>query len=131
MAITVGILGQSGEGKTTSIVVNPDGKYDPSDYQGMNPKETVIIESDKKTLPFKVGGDWVKDKNLFPISDYGAIKILLNQINNAPNIKAVYIDTINSVMIDKEMNDIKKKQYDKWSDLHITRSLGFGSTTYN
>ena len=36
MAITVGVFQMSGGGKTTSIVINPDGKYDPDNYQGMN-----------------------------------------------------------------------------------------------
>ena len=35
MAITVGIFQMSGGGKTTSLVINPDGTYNPSDYQGI------------------------------------------------------------------------------------------------
>ena len=54
MAITVGLFQMSGGGKTTSIVINPDGKYDPDNYQGMNPESTVIFNSDKKRLPFKL-----------------------------------------------------------------------------
>lgn len=117
MATTVGLFGQSGEGKTTSIVINPDGTYNPTDYQGMSPKETVIINSDRKSLPFMTKDQWVIGQNVFIESDANKIKTLLGQINGVPQIKAVYIDTVNGIMLDKEMNDIRKKTYDKWADL--------------
>ena len=51
MAITVGIFAESGQGKTTSLVVNPDGTISLDDlvkgtketYQGMDPSSTVLL----------------------------------------------------------------------------------------
>ena len=47
MAKIVAILGSSGDGKTTSTIINPDGKFDLDNYQGMDPKQHIIINLDK------------------------------------------------------------------------------------
>jgi hypothetical protein len=104
-------------GKTTCIVVNPDGKYDPEHYAGMDPKSTVIIESDRKDLPFPSNGQWNEGRNVLMISDKNEIVKELTRLNSIPQVKTIYIDTMNGIMLDKEMNDIKKKTYDKWADL--------------
>lgn len=116
MAITVGIFQMSGGGKSTSIVINPDGTYNPEDYKGMNPDTTVIINSDKKRLPFKAG-TWVEKTNVFTTSDIDKIKQILTGVNTGSKIKSVIIDTINGVMVDKEMLESKKLTFDKWADL--------------
>jgi hypothetical protein len=127
MAVAVGIFSESGKGKTTSIIVNPDGSIaidglldgSGKGYLGMDPKSTVIINADKKQLPFPnlEQNGWVLGKNVFWESDASKIKALLIKANGYEHIKSIYIDTINSIMLDKEMNDIKKKSYDKWADL--------------
>lgn len=117
MATTVGIIGQSGEGKSTSIVINPDGTFDLKNYQGMDFKTTVIFNSDGKALPFPLAGMWVEGKNVFTVSDTKDIKEKLKQINAIPQIKSVYIDTVNGIMLDREMMDKKKMTFDKWADL--------------
>ena len=91
----------SGGGKTTSLVINPDGTYNPSDYQGMNPETTVVFNSDRKRLPFKLNG-WIEGTNVFTTSNTEKIKEILQKINAGTKIKAVFIDTINGVMVDKE-----------------------------
>lgn len=116
MAITVGVFQQSGGGKTTSLVINPDGSYNPQEYDGMVPESTVIINSDRKRLPFKEGR-WVEGSNMFTTSDAAKIKELLEKINKGTKIKAVVIDTVNGIMVDKEMLESKKLSFDKWSDL--------------
>lgn len=116
MAITVGIFQMSGGGKSTSIVINPDGTYNPADYKGMNPETTVIINSDKKRLPFKAAS-WVEGSNVFTTSDIEKIKSILVGINKGVKIKSVIIDTINGIMVDKEMLESKKLTFDKWADL--------------
>lgn len=116
MAITAGIFQMSGGGKSTSIVINPDGTYNLQDYKGMIPEETVIINSDKKRLPFKTDR-WEEGKNLFTISNSEQIKTLLEKINKGSKTKSVIIDTINGVMLDKEMLESKKLSFDKWADL--------------
>ena len=55
------ILGNSGDGKTTSTIINPDGNFDMEHYQGMNPESHFILNLDRKTLPFP-GGMWSKEK---------------------------------------------------------------------
>lgn len=126
MATTVGIFQQSGGGKTTSIVVNPDGKCvylneghpnKAEKYEGMDPESTVIIASDKKRLPFPMGKEWVEKKNVFTTSNSAEISKLLKQIGAGKKIKSVVIDTINGIMIDKEMLESQKLTYDKWMDL--------------
>ena len=78
MAITVGIFQMSGGGKSTSIVINPDGTYNPEDYKGMNPESHFIINLDKKTLPFPANM-WVVDKhNYYEPDDFKDIKMNLN-----------------------------------------------------
>ena len=116
MAISVGILNMSGGGKSTSIVINPDGTYNPTDYNGMNPATTVIINSDRKKLPFK-SSEWIEGKNLFTNSNSDYILELLKKIGAGTTIKSVVIDTINGIMVDKEMLESKKLTFDKWMDL--------------
>ena len=116
MATTVGIFNQSGGGKTTSIIINPDGTYNPKEYKGMDPEETVIINADKKKLPFK-SEKWVENTNVFITSNSVEITTLLKKIGSGSKIKSVIIDTINGIMVDKEMLESKKLTYDKWADL--------------
>ena len=87
MAVTVGILAESGQGKTNSVIVNPDGSIAIQDlikgtltnkgkYDGMDPMTTIIVNSDRKNLPFPnpEGNGWVTGKNVF----WEVIKKLLN-----------------------------------------------------
>jgi hypothetical protein len=131
MGKTVGIFGMSGDGKSTSIVINPDGSFDTVNYKGMNPKTTYIINADKKDLPFPNLGWSPENKNLAFTSDLETImgegvqagknydKMgILGAINTKrPEIKSIIIDTINGVMVDIEMLESKKMTYDKWMDL--------------
>lgn len=125
MAVTVGILHQSGGGKTTSIVVNPDGKClylkeghpnKATEYNAMNPETTVIINADMKNLPFPLDNKWIEGTNLFTTSNIERISSLLNKINEGTKIKSVFIDTLNGLMLDKEMLDSKRLTFDKWYD---------------
>ena len=117
MAVTVAILGASGDGKTTSTIVNPDGKFDLENYQGMNPKSHFIINLDKKTLPFP-GGMWGNEqRNYMEPQNFEDIKKALNYCAKQPEIKSVAIDTINIWLAMKEFNDRKKMSFDQWKDL--------------
>lgn len=118
MAITVGIFGKSGDGKSTSIVINPDGTYSPSTYAGIDPKTCVYINADKKKPPFPLGSDWVKGKNYFETSDAVTIMNMMKSIGTSgTTIKTIIIDTINGIMVDAEMLESKKLTFDKWADL--------------
>ena len=127
MAITVGIFSSSGSGKTTSIVVNPDGKCvylldgDPNkaeQYEAMNPETTVFINGDKKRPPFPLGDKWIKGKNYFETADTEAISTMVKGISaKGTNVKSIIIDTVNNLMLEFEMMESKKLTFDKWNDL--------------
>jgi hypothetical protein len=121
MAKTVGIFGLSGEGKTTSTVVNPDGKYDFSKegYKGMNPESHFIINCDRKELPFP--GNWwnTKAANYASTVDYDSIIKCLDYCAKTDKIKSVSIDTLNSYLTFKEFNDRKKMTFDQWKDMAL------------
>lgn len=83
----------------------------------MNPKSTVIINSDRKDLPFPSNGQWLEGRNVFTISDVKDIKAKLKELNLIAGVKSIYIDTVNGIMLDREMSEKKKLTYDKWADL--------------
>lgn len=112
MAKIVAILGNSGDGKTTSTIINPNGKYDPKNYQGMDPKSHLIINLDRKTLPFPAGMWDMEHKNYCEPSAFAEIKKMLEWAAKAPNIKSISIDTINIYLSMKEFNDRKKMTFD-------------------
>lgn len=135
MAKTCMILGQSGDGKSTSIIAPPSGEFPKKEgdlidmgaymekYEGMNPDTTVIFNADGKDLPFpyeRLG--WKEGNNLFTSTyekplDADTIEKTINLINQGSKIKSIIIDTINGSMNDKEMLETKKMTFDKWYDL--------------
>lgn len=116
MAKIVAILGSSGDGKTTSTIINPDGKFDLDNYQGMDPKQHIIINLDRKSLPFPAGLWGVEQKNCFEPATFEELKKTLVWAANKPEIKSIAIDTINIYLAMKEFNDRKKMTFDQWKD---------------
>lgn len=117
MGKLVAILGSSGDGKTTSTIINPDGSYKPNDYQGMNPQNHFILNLDRKVLPFP-GGMWEEQKkNYLEPVDFAGIRNTLSWIAGQKHIKSVSIDTINIYLSMKEYNDRKKMTFDQWRDI--------------
>ena len=117
MATIVAVLGASGDGKTTSTIINPDGKFDLNNYQGMDPKSHFIINLDRKTLPFP-GGMWCTEKkNYIEPTNFEQIKKALEFCAKNPDIKSIAIDTINIWLAMKEFNDRKKMTFDQWKDV--------------
>jgi hypothetical protein len=121
MAKVVGIFGSSGDGKTTSTVINPDGKFEftKEGYQGMDPKSHYIINLDKKELPFPAGMWSVERKNYMVTDDFATIKAALVAVAKAPHIKSVALDTLNSYLTFKEFNDRRKMTFDQWRDMAL------------
>lgn len=113
MAKIVAILGSSGDGKTTSTIINPDGKFDMENYQGMDPKSHFILNLDRKSLPFPAGLWSKENQNYYEPTDFKDIKMTLEWIAKQPNIKSVSIDTINIYLAMKEFNDRKKMTFDQ------------------
>lgn len=112
MAKVIGVMGESGSGKTTAM-------------RNLDPKETFYIDCDKKGLNWK---GWrsqynVDNKNYWSSDSYSVVAGLLNKINSQDNlkhIKYVVIDTINGIMVAEEMRILAMQSGDKrsaWSDL--------------
>ncbi len=132
MALVIGIMGESGSGKTTSL-------------RNLDPTTTFYIDADKKGLSWK---GWKKqynseNGNYVRTDDLWFIRELLAKINcddatlkeiqkqrgkkqvpmteegkaNAMKVKTLVIDTLNGIMIKDEVNRMKEKGYDKWTDL--------------
>ena len=119
MAKIVGIFGNSGEGKTTSTIINKDGSFDLSKdkYTGMDPKSHFIINLDQKDLPFRAGM-WNKaNKNYAEVNSMDEIRKILQYCAKNPEIKSVALDTLNIYMAIKELNDRKKLTFDAWREI--------------
>lgn len=109
MAKVIGIMGESGSGKTTSM-------------RNLNPTTTLYIDCDKKGLSWK---GWrekysITNKNYFATDKPNEIIKMLRKVNlkeDKKHIKTIIIDTINGIMVADEMRRSKEKGYDKWQDL--------------
>ena len=108
MAKVIGVMGESGSGKTTSC-------------RNLPPQETYYIDCDKKGLSWK---GWrsqynEQNKNYYATNYPTNVMQLLGKINDDPKqrIKYVVIDTINGVMVAEEMRNAKIQGYGKWTDL--------------
>jgi len=110
MARVIGVMGESGSGKTSSL-------------ESLNPKETFIINTDKKDLPFpkKIREQYAeKSLNYFKTDVPETVHSILKKINeqdNMKHIKVVIVDTLNGIMVADENRRRREKTYDKWADL--------------
>lgn len=112
MAKVIGVMGESGSGKTTAM-------------RNLPPKETFYFDCDKKGLNWK---GWrsqynIDNKNYWASDSFTVVSGLLDKINSQENfktIKYVVIDTINGLMVAEEMRIMAMQSGDKrsaWSDL--------------
>lgn len=110
MARVIGVMGESGSGKTSSL-------------ETLDPKTTFIINTDKKDLPFpkKIRSQYSEDKLNYYLTDIPETVIsILKKINtqeNMKHIKVIVVDTLNGIMVADENRRRKEKTYDKWADL--------------
>lgn len=109
MAKVIGVIGESGSGKTTSM-------------RNLDPKTTFYIDCDKKGLSWK---GWKKQfngdaKNFIQTDIPTTVMQILKHVNDDDqykHIKTVVIDTINGVMVAEEMRNAKVNGFGKWTDL--------------
>ena len=112
MSRVLGVMGESGSGKTTAM-------------RNLPPKETFYIDCDKKGLNWK---GWrkqysVDNKNYFATDSFSTCKTLMEKVDkseNFRNIKYLVIDTINGMMVAEEMRILAMQGGDKrsaWTDL--------------
>ncbi len=108
----IGLMGESGSGKTTAM-------------RNLPPKETFYIDCDKKGLNWK---GWrkqysVENKNYFATDSFSTCKTLMEKVDKSENfrhIKYLVIDTINGMMVAEEMRILAMQGGDKrsaWTDL--------------
>ena len=114
MAKVIGVMGESGSGKTTAM-------------RNLPPKNTFYFDCDKKGLNWK---GWRKqyseiNKNYicsdsFTVVLSGLKRINANEEGKFKDIKYIVIDTINGMMVAEEMRILAMQSGDKrsaWSDL--------------
>lgn len=110
MAKVIGVMGESGSGKTTAM-------------RNLDPSVTYYFDCDKKGLNWK---GWknqynAENKNFMVSDDFMTVDKVLHNINdNAPHIKYIVIDTLNALMVAEEMRILRMTSGDKrsaWSDL--------------
>lgn len=110
MAKIIGIMGESGAGKTTST-------------RNLDPSSTYYIDCDKKGLSWR---GWKKQynsehKNYYCTDNQAKVLQIMQAINNdRPHIKTVVVDTLNGIMVADEMRRSREKGFDKWLDLAVS-----------
>lgn len=100
------VLGDSGNGKSTSI-------------KTLNPTETIVVNVLGKRLPFKgsTANYNSENKNLFKISSWDKVVILLDKINKSSQIKNVVIDDAIYIMRNEFFDRSLERGYDKYNEL--------------
>ena len=109
MAKVIGVMGESGSGKTTAM-------------RNLDPKTTFYIDCDKKGLSWKGWKSQYNGKasNYIQTDTPTTVMQILKHVNDDEkykHIKTVVIDTINGVMVAEEMRNAKVNGYGKWTDL--------------
>lgn len=109
MAKVIGIMGESGSGKTTSM-------------RNLDPSVTFYVDCDKKGLSWKNWKEHYQEEkhNYFRTDLPSTVLNLLQKIQDQENmrhIQTIVIDTINGIMVGEEMRNIKVNGYGKWTDL--------------
>ena len=121
MAKVIGIMGESGSGKTTSM-------------RNLDPATTFYIDCDGKGLSWRGWKSRYKAPQNYFSTDYPEMvermmdfvdgkernaegKLVESKNKKGLDFKVLVIDTMNGIMIGQEMRDMSKKGYDKWNDL--------------
>ena len=112
MSRVIGVMGESGSGKTTAM-------------RNLPPKETFYMDCDKKGMNWK---GWrkqynIENRNYAKTDDFVKVAEQMQKINDQENykhIKYLVIDTLNGMMVAEEMKILGMQNGDKrsaWTDL--------------
>lgn len=112
MAKVIGLIGESGSGKTTSL-------------RNLPPEQTFYMDCDKKGLNWKGWKEQYNEtkKNYWKSDSFAIVAQILDKINTEKQfakVKYVVIDTLNGMMVAEEMRILAMQSGDKrsaWSDL--------------
>ena len=115
MATLTYVVGRSGSGKSTSIC-----PIQQAGIQGLNPEETIIINTDQKPLPAPGFTKlYSKEKNNYKSNDtLEVIEQILKPAHKRENIKSIVIDTWSRLQTDTVMSSRFRKRsgFDKWAE---------------
>ena len=116
MATLTYVVGRSGSGKSTSIC-----PIQQAGIQGLNPEETIIINTDQKPLPApEFTKLYSKEKNNYYKSNdtLEVIEQILKPAHKRENIKSIVIDTWSRLQTDTVMSSRFRKRsgFDKWAE---------------
>ena len=109
MAYLVGIMGDPGSGKTTSL-------------KGLPPEKTFYVDCDGKGLNWKGWrNDYSQEKGNYirtsePETVFQCMKAIATN-DKYKHFSYLVVDTVNNLMVSEEMRRCKEKGYDKWTDL--------------
>lgn len=120
MAKVTIICGDTGTGKSSSI-------------KNLDPKETYIINTLNKPLPFKGSKSLYNadNKNTKSTDSYGDVQGILKAINdNASHIKNVIVDDIGYIMTTELFARAKETGYNKFTEigLHMQQIISYAKT---
>ena len=109
MSMCIGLMGESGSGKTTAM-------------RTLDPKTTFYIDCDGKGLSWKGWKEQYNAKNMnyWKTDITQSVQSMLDKISTDEkfkHIKVVVIDTLNGLMVADEVRRMKEKNFDKWMDL--------------
>lgn len=112
MANVIGVMGESGAGKTTAM-------------RNLPAKETFYMDCDKKGLNWKGWKNQYNEenKNYWKTDSFGVVASLMDKIDTEDQFKGIkylVIDTLNGLMVAEEMKILAMQTGDKrsaWSDL--------------
>lgn len=114
MSRVIGLMGESGSGKTTAM-------------RNLPPEQTFYLDCDKKGLNWKGWKDQYSAEsnppNYWKSDSFSVVSSILSKIDKEEkfkHIKYVVIDTINGLMVAEEMRILAMQSGDKrsaWSDL--------------
>lgn len=112
MSKVIGVMGESGSGKTTAM-------------RNLPPEQTFYLDADRKGLNWKGWREQynVEKKNYYSSDSFSVAAGLLNKIDKMEDfrhIKYFVIDTLNGLMVAEEMRILAMQSGDKrsaWSDL--------------
>lgn len=107
MANVIIVVGDTGSGKSTSVAT-------------LNPKETFIINTLNKPLPFKGSKTnySVENKNVYSTDNYAKVIAAIGKVDkDRPEIKNLILDDIGFVMLGEFFEKAGEKGYDKFAHM--------------
>lgn len=112
MATPIAIVGDSGTGKSTSILPNPD-----LGIKGLDPQRTVIINVAEKPLPTRGWRKMVPEKNIINTSNAAEIVQWIDKIGSSDKIDNIVIDDAQYIMAFEYFNRAKENGFGKFTEI--------------